>query len=295
MLSDRNLFPRANDIRGFGVPPHTPLRTLAKCGVIRALVGYDDQRHRRIGSIGQTEFVASGIERIHTSPLERVFRLEKSGTSAEHLVQIEGTEVEYRIDGDVRPLTADDSRHSVHVPEPGLDPVDRLGVDEVGLVQDKNVRERDLFRAFVASAELLLDVGCVDERDDPVQRELCANLVVHEERLSDRTGIGEPGGLHQHVVELVSALHEVAEYANQVSAHRTADAAVRHLEDFLVSVDDQRLIDADLAKFVFDHGDAFAVFIRQYPVQQGRLAGAKKAGKDRNRYLSLRLHLVLLE
>ena len=197
--------------------------------------------------------------------------------------------------GDVRPLAAHDLRHAVHVLEPSLEPVERLTVDEVRLVEHKDVRERDLLRAFIASAELLLDVGCVDERDDPVKRELRANLVVHEEGLSDRAGIGEPRGLHQHIVKLVSALHEIAEHANQVSAHRAADAAVRHFEDLLVSIDDELMIDADLPVLVLDHGNALAVILAQDPVEQGRLAGAEEAGEDGNRYFSRCVHLFLLE
>ena len=163
------------------------------------------------------------------------------------------------------------------------------------LVEHQDVCERDLLGAFVASAELLLDVGCIDERDDPVERELLANLVVHEEGLSDRAGIGEPCGLHQHIVELVAALHEIAEHANQVSAHRAADAAVRHLEYLFVSVDDERLIDADLPELVLDHGNALSVLFTQYPVEQGRLARAEEAGEDGNGYFSRRVHLVLLK
>ena len=110
-------------------------------------------------------------------------------------------------------------------------------------------------------------MGCIDERDDSVKRELRVKLVVHEERLSDRPGIGQPCGLHQHIVELVAALHEIAEYANQVSAHRAADAAIRHLKDLLVSVDDERLIDADFPILVLDHGNALAVLLTQDPVE----------------------------
>ena len=282
-------------LRGFGVPPHTPLRTLTEGSVIRALAGHDDERHRRIRSIGEAELVAADIERIDSSPFERILRLEEGGTTLEHLVQVEGTEVEYRVDGDVRLLAAHDSRHSVHVSKPSFEPVERLAVDEVRLVQNEDVRERDLLGALVASPELLLDVGCIDERDDPVKRELRANLVVHEEGLSDRAGIGEPCGLHQHIVELVAALHEIAEHANQVSAHRAADAAVRHLEDLFVSVDDERLIDADLPVLVLDHGNALAVLLTQDPVEQGRLARAEEAGQDGDRYVSRRVHLVLLE
>ena len=174
MLADGHLVPGTNELRRFGVPTDTPLRPLTKCGVVRALVGYDHDRHLRIGSLGQAELVAAAVERIDAGPFERVFRLEERGPTLEHLLQVEGPEVEHRIDGDVRPLAADDARHSVHVPEPSLESVERVAVDEVRLVENEDVRERDLLRALVAAAELLLDVGRVDERNDPVERELRA-------------------------------------------------------------------------------------------------------------------------
>ena len=62
----------------------------------------------------------------------------------------------------------------------------------------------------------------------------------------------------------------------RVSAHRAADAAVRHLEDLLVGVDDEGLIDTDLPVLVLDHGDALAVLLAQDPVEQGRLSGAEE-------------------
>ena len=86
MLSDRNIFPRANEFRRFGVPPHTPLRTLTEGRVIRALVGHDDERHRRVRSISEAEFVAAHIERIDSSPFERILRLEEGGATLERLV-----------------------------------------------------------------------------------------------------------------------------------------------------------------------------------------------------------------
>ena len=288
------LFPRANERRRFRVPPHTPLRALTKGSVIHALAGHDDERHRRIGSFCETELVAAGLERIDTGPLERILRLEEGGATLERLVQVESAEVEYPVDGEVRPLATHDLRHSVHVAQPSLEPVEGLAVDEVRLVEHQDVRERDLLRAFVAAAELLIDVGGIDERDDPVKRELRADLVVHEKRLGDRARIGEPRGLHQHIVELVAALHEIAEHANQVSAHGAADAAVRHFEDLFVGVDDKRLIDADLPILVLDHGNALAVLLAQDPVEQGRLAGAEETGEDRYRDFLSHLHLNLL-
>ena len=291
MRSDRNLLPRVNELRRFGVLPHTPLRALTERNVIRALVRHDDERHFRIRSFGEAEFVTADVERIDPGPFERILRLEEGGATLERLVQVEGAEVEDRIDGNVRPLTAHDARHSVHVSEPSLEPVERLAVDQVRLVEHENVGKRDLLRAFVAAAELLIDVGCIDERDDPVKRVRRANLVVHEKRLSDWTGIGQPGGLHQHIVELVAALVEIVEYPNQISAHRAADAAVRHLEDLLVSVDDERLIDADLSILVLDHGDALAVLLSQDSIEQGRLPGTEEAGEDGDRYFARRVHV----
>ena len=284
------LFARVNVLRRFGVLPYTPLRALTEVGVVCALVGHDDEGHRRIRPVGEAEFVAANVKGIYPGPFEGILRLEEGGTTFEHLVQVESAQVEYSIHGDVGPLAAHDSRHPVHVSEPGFQPVERLAVDEVRLVEHQDVREGDLLRAFVAAAELLLDMGCIDERDDPVKRVFGAKLIVHKERLSHRPGIGEPGGFHQHVVELVAALVEIVEYPNQVSAHRAADATVRHLEDLLVSVDDERLIDANFPKLVLDHGNAPAVLLGQNPVEQGRLARAEEAGEDGNRYFVLRVH-----
>jgi len=44
--------------------------------------------------------------------------------------------------------------------------------------------------------------------------------------------------------------HEIAEDADQIAAYGAADAAVVHLEDFFLGVDDQLLVHADLAEFV---------------------------------------------
>ena len=112
-----------------------------------------------------------------------------------------------------------------------------------------------------------------------------------KKRLGDRAGIGEPCGFHQHVVELVAALHKIAEYPNQVSAHRAADATVRHLEDLLVSVDDEGLIDADFPILVLDHGDALAVLLSQDPIEQGRFPGTEEAGEDGDGYFARRVHV----
>ena len=56
--------------------------------------------------------------------------------------------------------------------------------------------------------------------------------------------------------------------ADQVAAHGAADAAVVHLEHFLVGADDEVVVDADLAELVDDDGVFLAVRLGQDAVEQ---------------------------
>ena len=107
----------------------------------------------------------------------------------------------------------------------------------------------------------------VHHRHDGVEPERGAHLFIHEERLRHGRGIGQAGRLDEHGVEAVLAFHQVAENADEVAAHGAADAAVVHLEDLLVRADDEFVVDADLAEFIFDDGDAFAVLLGEDTVE----------------------------
>jgi hypothetical protein len=94
-----------------------------------------------------------------------------------------------------------------------------------------------------------------------------------------------PGGLHQDAVEAVAALEEVAEDADEVAADGAADAPVVHLEHLFVGVDDEGLVDSDLAELVLDDGDAAAVLLGEDAVEEGGLARAEEAGEHGHRDL----------
>jgi hypothetical protein len=102
--------------------------------------------------------------------------------------------------------------------------------------------------------------------------------------LRHRAGVRHAGGLDEDVVEPVAAFHELAEDADEIPAHRAADAAVVGLEQLLFGADHELGIDADLAEFVLDDRDALAVFLRQDPVEQRGFSGAKEAREYRDRY-----------
>ena len=108
-----------------------------------------------------------------------------------------------------------------------------------------------------------------------------AHVLVDEEGLGDRAGIGEAGGLDDDARRSLP-LRRIRPFddADQVAAHGAADAAVVHLEHFLVGADDEVVVDADLAELVDDHGVALAVGLGEDAVEQGGLAGAEIAGED---------------
>jgi hypothetical protein len=112
-------------------------------------------------------------------------------------------------------------------------------------------------------AELAEEVLGVDHGDDGVEPGPRLDVVVGEEGLRHRAGIGEAGGLDQDAVELVLALHQAFDDADQVAAHGAADAAVVHLEDFLVGIDHEVVVDAELAELVDDDGVFLAVLLAQ--------------------------------
>ena len=108
---------------------------------------------------------------------------------------------------------------------------------------------------------------------------LAPTVLVHEEGLRHRRRVGEPGRLDDDGVELALAPHQPVDDAHQVAAHGAADAAVVHLEHFFVGVDDELVVDADLAEFVDDDGVFLAVRLGQDAVEQRGLAGAEIAGE----------------
>ena len=95
-------------------------------------------------------------------------------------------------------------------------------------------------RASCRVVELLVGVLGVDQRQDRVEQVALGDLVVHEEGLRHRAGVGQAGGLDHHAVEVELALAlllgQVGQRRAQVFADRAADAAVVQLDDLLLGV-----------------------------------------------------------
>ena len=171
----------------------------------------------------------------------------------------------------------------IHLADARLDLGKLLCGHEVGLVEQDDVGEADLLAHLALVVEVQHDVPGIDDGDDAVELECLLHFLVGKEGLRDGAGIGHAGGLDQDHVELVAALAELGQDADEIAAHAAADAAVVQLEDFLVGLDDELVVDADLAEFILDHRDALAVVLGEDAVEQRGLARAEKAGDDGDR------------
>ncbi len=96
----------------------------------------------------------------------------------------------------------------------------------------------------------------------------------------------QAGGLDDAVVGGRRAVQQLLHGRHEIVGHGAADAAVGKLDDIVlgahrVAAAAQHLgVDADVAELVDDQGDALAAVARQQVADQGRLAGAEKAGDD---------------
>jgi len=208
------------------------------------------------------------------------FPAEKLGLQFQDAVEVEAVYIQHLVQGNRGIPATVDLGQTVHRMDPGLQLVQLGRGDEVGLVQQDHIGERDLLLNLAAVVEMLFHMLGIDQRNHCVDFQHRLHFLVHEERLDHGTGIGQAGGLDEDAVEFVAALEQAVEDADEVAAHGAADAAVVHLKDFLVGVDHEFVVDADLAVFVLDDRDALAVVFREDAVEEGGFPGPEEAGED---------------
>ncbi len=211
--------------------------------------------------------------------------LQEVGVDVELGVEVEALQVEHVLERHLAEVDPGLRRTRIHVLDAVDQRLDRLVVDQVGLADEDLVGEADLAPRFLAAVELLVGVLGVDQRQDRVEQVALGDLVVHEEGLRHRAGVGQAGGLDDDAVEVELALPlllgQVGERGPQVLADGAADAAVVQLDDLLLAVLDQDLVvDVLLAELVLDDSDLLAVRLGEHTLQKRRLARAEEAGED---------------
>src|SRR6266404_4328232 len=194
-------------------------------------------------------------------------------------VEVEGIAPEHLRQGNPAALGLVQLGVRIDAADARLHLAERVGLDQIGLVEQDDVGERDLVLRLRRVLEAVLQPSGVGDRDHRVELGLAADIVVHEERLRHRRGVREPSGLDDDGVELALPAHQPVDDAHEVAAHGAANAAVVHLEYFFVGADDEVVVDADLTEFVDDDGVLLPVRLRQDAVGQRGLAGAEIAGE----------------
>ncbi len=95
--------------------------------------------------------------------------------------------------------------------------------------------------------------------NDTVEAVGLLDIFVHEKSLSHRTRVSQTCCLDHDIVKLIPALHEITQDAQQIATHRAADAAVIHLENLFVRLDNQLVVHPHFSEFVFDNSDPLSV------------------------------------
>ncbi len=213
-----------------------------------------------------------------------VRRVGEAGVGFQNTVQVKGVQAQHLVQRHVRALGTDDRCQRVEATQALLDGDQFLFRHQINLVQDDAVGKGHLLAGFFRVVQTQHDVFGVHQCGHAVQLGLGLDLVIDEEGLGHRTGVGQTGRLHNNGVKgrlaRTLALHQAVDHADQVPAHGAANAAVVHFEHVFIGPDHQIVVDADLAKLIDDDGVALAMILGEDAVQQGGFTGTEVAGQD---------------
>ena len=212
-----------------------------------------------------------------TKPARRGERTSSAGVALDQAARIE-IAVDRGVDGCVRIERAQPRGQAFDAPPLG----------EIGFRDHQPVGEDGLLARFRRPLQGVEAGGGVDHGDHHLGMEFRAQRAVGGEGLQDRAGIGQPAGLDQDPLELrhraLRALgHQIAQRHLQVGAGVAAQAAVAEQRHLIARSAHQRVVDADTAELVDDHGGPRALGCSQEAPHQRGLAGAEKAGDDGHR------------
>jgi len=154
----------------------------------------------------------------------------------------------------------------------------------IRLAQQQRVGKGDLASCLRMAVQRRFGVQHVDDRDHAVDHVKLGHIAVGHQRMQDRRGIGEAGGLDQHSVigdvAGLAASVQIEQRCHEVAAYGAAETASRQCEQRFVAACDQLVIEADLAEFIDDDRGAGKGGIAQDARDQRGLATAEKSGDD---------------
>ena len=172
-------------------------------------------------------------------------------------------------------------RERIDFSDSRFETIQLVGGDKIGLVEDDHICGGDLSARFRAIIELLVEMLCIDNRDDRVEPKVLGQFGSFE-GVDHRVGISKARRFDQHIIEAFLLAEQIAQTADQITSDATAETAVVQLKDLFVGAHDELIVDANGAKLVDDDGAFVAVLLREERIEQRGLACSKKAGQNRD-------------
>src|SRR5258706_2925109 len=212
-----------------------------------------------------------------------VFFGEKTRFNLEHTVEAKGIAAEYLVEADAAAFGAVDAGIRIDTTNTRLHRGEILPRHQIGLVEQHDIGETKLLLRLRGTIELAEKMLGIHHRDDGIELGLAADVFIHKKGMCDWRGIGKPGRFNDDAVHAAPAPHQAAKNSYEIAPHRAADAAVVHFENFFFGIDDEIIVDADLAELIDDHRIALAVRLREDSVEQRGLSGTEIASDDRDR------------
>ena len=208
-----------------------------------------------------------------------IIRLQESGFDFQNTVEIESIAAENGVERHIAFHRAVDFRIRIDAADARFDFFDFSRRHQIRLVDDDDIGKGDLVLGFGRIFQTRGQEFRIRHCDNRIEAGLVCNVLIDKEGLRDGGGISQTCGLDNDRVKLALTLHQAFDDADEIAAHRAADAAIVHLEHFFIGADDEIIVDADLAEFIHNDRIFMAMLLGEDAVEQSGLAGTKIAGE----------------
>jgi len=208
-----------------------------------------------------------------------IIRLQESGFNFQNTVEIERIAAEHGIEQHIAFHCAVNLRIRIDAADTRFDFFDFSRCHQIRLVDDDDIGKCDLVFGFGRIFQTRGQEFRIRHCDNRIEAGLVGNVLIDKEGLRDGRRISQTCGLDNDRIKLALALHQAFDDADEIAAHRAADAAIVHLEHFFIGTDDQIIVDADLAEFIHNDRIFMAMLFGEDAVKQSGLAGSKIAGE----------------
>jgi len=173
-------------------------------------------------------------------------------------------------------------RARIECAEPRQQRAGRLRAGNIGLSQHQPVGNSRLPDSLRLRIQRGSTVRGVHQRHHAIEAEAARGDGIDHQCLQDGRGISEASRLDNDAPAGLARLdprREPFQRAQQIAAHRAADATGIEQHGVAVEPLDQQVIEPDFAKLIDQHGCVGQVRMLEQPVEKRRLASAEKAGE----------------